>query len=749
MVTIYGFLERIVYLNEENQFIVARLQEKGKKELTTIIGNLAGVNPGESLKLSGKWAHNKKFGEQFQVEKYEIVVPATVNGIEKYLGSGLIKGIGPVMARRIVRVFGLDTLDVIENTPEKLSKVDGIGIKRVAMITKAWEEQKEIKEIMVFLQSHGVSATYSAKIFKKYGSASIETVKNNPYRLASDIHGIGFITADRIARSMGIDPNSVMRAEAGVIYVLNELMADGHVYYPFELLSNRAVEMLKVGKDIVVDAMAKLFEERRLVLEEPPEQNQDVKAVHNAVYLPPFYTAEVSLAKRLLLLKSEPSAVRPIDPEKAIAWVEAQLNIQLAEKQKEAVISSTRNKVSIITGGPGTGKTTIIRAIIKIFQALRLKVLLAAPTGRAAKRMQEATGNEARTIHRLLEYSPRQGGFQKNSEYPLEADAVIVDESSMIDTVLMHHLVKAIPASADFILVGDINQLPSVGPGNVLKDMIDSGKFQVTTLNEIFRQARESKIIVNAHMINRGMFPDIRRPPSGAPTDFYFIAEDDPEKALQKILVLCKERVPKRFGYHPVKDIQVLTPMHRGELGVANLNVKLQELLNPNEGKTIKGYKTLKVNDKVMQLANNYDKEVFNGDVGRVVSIDQEEQEVRVDFDGRVVTYEYSEVDELTLAYAISIHKSQGSEYPAVIIPVMTQHYMLLQRNLIYTGITRGKELVIIIGSKRALAIAVNNNKTRCRYTRLRERLTSAEQEIDRSVSNCADVSLFQPAQTS
>ncbi|OPX87625.1 ATP-dependent RecD-like DNA helicase [Pelotomaculum sp. PtaB.Bin117] len=723
MMTIYGFLERIVYLNEDTQFIVARLQEKGKKELTTVVGNLAGINPGESLKLTGQWEHNKKFGEQFKVEKFETIVPATVNGIEKYLGSGLIKGIGPVMARRIVRVFGLDTLDVIEGAPDKLTEVNGIGLKRVAMITKAWEEQKEIKEIMVFLQGHGVSATYSAKIFKKYGSASIETVKSNPYRLASDIYGIGFITADRIARSMGIDPNSIMRAEAGVIYVLNELMADGHVYYPFGPLSNKVVEMLQVSKNVVINAMAKLIEERRLVAEEPSEQNRDVKDDHNAVYLPPLYTAEAGLAKRLLLLKSEPSAIRSINPEKAIAWVEAQLNIQLADKQKEAVISSTRSKISIITGGPGTGKTTIIRAIIKIFQAMRLKVLLAAPTGRAAKRMQEATGNEARTIHRLLEYSPHQGGFQKNQELPLAADVVVVDESSMIDTVLMYHLVKAIPAHAVFILVGDINQLPSVGPGSVLRDMIDSGEFQVTVLDEIFRQARESRIIVNAHMINQGKFPDIRRPQAGDKTDFYFVSEDDPEKALQKILALCGEHVPKSFGYHPVKDIQVLTPMHRGELGVANLNVKLQELLNPNESKTIKGYKTFKVNDKVMQMTNNYDKEVFNGDMGRVVSIDQEEQEIQVDFDGRVVVYEFAEIDELVAAYAISIHKSQGSEYPAVIIPVMTQHYMLLQRNLIYTGITRGKELVIIVGSKKALAIAVRNNKPQKRYTRLRERL--------------------------
>lgn len=721
METISGFLERIVYYNEDTQFIVARLQEKGKKGLTTIVGNLAGVNPGESIKATGKWAHNEKYGPQFQVEKYTTVVPATVNGIEKYLGSGLIKGIGPVMARRIVRVFGVDTLAVIEQNPDKLSSVDGIGAKRVAMITKAWAEQKEIKEIMIFLQGHGVSAAYSAKIFKKYGSASIEVVRRNPYRLAADIYGIGFLTADRIAGNLGIEHNSVMRAEAGVIYVLNELAADGHVYYPFALLVDKAAEMLQVDKGIVVDAMAKLLAEERLYLEEPAP-DQDAPAAHRAVYLPPFYTAEVSLAQRLLLLKAAPSGIRPFDPAKALAWVEAQLNLPLAERQKEAVRAAVQNKVSVITGGPGTGKTTIIRAILKIFQALRRKVLLAAPTGRAAKRMQEATGCEAGTVHRLLEYSPR-GGFQKNQENPLAADVIIVDESSMIDTVLMHHLVKAVPVSAALILVGDINQLPSVGPGSVLKDIIESGRFQVTTLNEIFRQAGTSKIIINAHLINRGQFPDLRRPPPGKKSDFYFIAAEDPEKALDKLLTLCRERIPRRFGYHPVQDIQVLTPMHRGVLGVNNLNVQLQELLNQNQSITIKGYKTFKLNDKVMQLHNNYNKEVYNGDIGRVAAIDREEQEVRVDFDGRMVNYEFAEVDELTLAYAVSIHKAQGSEYPVVIIPVMMQHYLLLQRNLIYTGITRGKELVIVIGSKRALAMAVKNNKTQLRYTGLRHRL--------------------------
>lgn len=723
METIYGYLERISYYNEESQFIVAKLKEKGKQDLTTIVGSLAGINPGESLKLHGRWVNNKKFGEQFQVEKYESVVPATVNGIEKYLGSGLIKGIGPVMAKRIVRKFGLDTLDIIENSPGELSRVEGIGSKRVAMIANAWEEQKEIKEIMVFLQGHGVSAAYSARIYKKYGNASIETVRSNPYRLAADIHGIGFVTADRIARSMGIDPNSVIRAEEGVVYALNEIMNDGHVYCPYEFLADRAAGMLKVDREIVIKAMAGLFEAGRIVMEDLNPDVEDFRPNQKAVYLPPFYTAETGLARGLNLLKGGPSSLRPVDTDTAVSRAEKRLGISLAEKQKEAVAMAVKNKVLVITGGPGTGKTTIIRAILNIYKDLELRILLAAPTGRAAKRMQEATGWEARTIHRMLEFSYQAGGFQKGRENPLEADVVIVDEASMIDTILMYHLVKSIPGHATLILAGDVNQLPSVGPGSVLKDIIDSGRFMAVTLTEIFRQASRSRIVTNAHRINRGEFPDIRPPLPGEPEDFYFIGEEDPEKVISKILTLCKDRIPRHFGCHPVDDVQVLTPMHRGDVGVSNLNIRLQELLNPGGTGVSRGYKTFKVNDKVMQLVNNYEKEVYNGDIGRVSSIGLEEQEVRVDFDGREVAYDFSELDELTVAYAISIHKSQGSEYPVVIIPLMTQHYMMLQRNLVYTGITRGKRLVILIGSKKALAIAVRNDKPRKRYTRLMEKL--------------------------
>ncbi|OPZ75461.1 MAG: ATP-dependent RecD-like DNA helicase [Firmicutes bacterium ADurb.Bin456] len=652
------------------------------------------------------------------VEKYETVVPATINGIEKYLGSGLIKGIGPVMARRIVKVFGFSTLDVIETAPDELTKVDGIGPKRIGMIKRAWEEQKEIKEIMIFLQGHGVSASYSAKIFKKYGNASIDQVRENPYRLAADISGIGLITADRIARNMGIDSNSILRVKEGIIYVLNELINEGHVYYPLEPLLAKAAEMLKVDAEITTGAMAELQEEKRIIIEDLPGQ-PPVKAV----YLPAFYTAETNLARLLLNLNREPSPIRPINTDMALEWVAGKIGSNLAEKQKEAVVLSTQNKILIITGGPGTGKTTIIKAIIRIFRAMKLRILLAAPTGRAAKRMQEATGHEAKTIHRLLEYSPRKGGFEKNQESPLEADVIILDESSMIDLMLMYHLVKAVPLNATLILVGDINQLPSVGPGSVLKDLIESRGFKVITLTEIFRQARESRIVTNAHLINKGLFPVLKNPSGRELSDFYFIGENEPEEIINKILQLCYSRIPGRFGFHPVKDIQVLTPMHRGVLGAMNLNLRLQEHLNQNESRPLRGNKSFKVKDKVMQLTNNYDKSVYNGDAGTVTRIDMEEQEIQVDFEGRTVTYDFSELDELALAYAISVHKSQGSEYPAVIIPVVTQHYMLLQRNLIYTGITRGKKLVILIGSKKALAIAIKNNKTRDRYTRLKDRL--------------------------
>ena len=718
METIQGILERITYHNEENDFVVAKLHEEGKRELTTIVGNLSGVKLGEALRLGGSWVQNKRFGEQFRVERFEISVPATLYGIQKYLGSGLIKGIGPIMAERIVKKFGLGTLEIIEKKPGRLSEVEGIGPKRIAMIHKGWEEQKEVKDIMIFLQGHGVSAAYSAKIYKHYGNRAIQEVKANPYCLAQDIQGIGFIIADRIAQNVGIAPNSILRAKAGLLYVLNELTGEGHVYYPENQLILKAREILKIDQEIMVEAIKELSRGKEIFLEDIaiPENGR-------AVYPASLYAAEKGIARELRRLSESPSKVRPIHPEKAIDWIQKKLNIELAQRQKEAVLLAASSKVLIITGGPGTGKTTLIKAILRIFQQLNLRIFLAAPTGRAAKRMSEATEWEAKTIHRLLEYSPRKGSFQKDQEDPLEADVVIIDEASMVDVLLMYHLLMAIPSHAHLILVGDVDQLPSVGPGNVLRDMIESSAFTVVRLTEIFRQAQESMIVVNAHRVNQGEYPILKPLEEGGDSDFFFVEEEDPEKMLDKIISLCSERIPRRFGFHPVREIQLLTPMHKGVIGVTNLNLELQKKLNPDSSGIVLGSRNLRLGDKVMQVVNNYDKDVFNGDIGRIIKINQEDREVTIDFDGRPVTYDYSELDEIVLSYAISIHKSQGSEYPAVIIAVSTQHYLLLQRNLIYTGITRARKLVVLIGTHKALAIAIRNNRPQLRFTRLAERL--------------------------
>jgi exodeoxyribonuclease V alpha subunit len=546
-------------------------------------------------------------------------------------------------------------------------------------------------------------------------------VQANPYRLATDIFGIGFLTADRIAEKLGFAKDSELRAEAGILYVLLQLADEGHVYYPFQLLVNKCQEILEVDQEILSRALTSLNAEKKIVIDDL--QEKESKADYQAVYLAKFHLSETNIAARMKALVNAPKSIRSIDPDKALNWVQKQLDIILASKQIDAVRRAVTDKVLVITGGPGTGKTTIVNAILKIFVKSGVKLLLAAPTGRAAKRMSEATGYEARTIHRLLEYSIQKGGFQKNEQAPLRCDLLIVDEASMIDTILMHHLLKAIPPRATFILVGDVNQLPSVGAGNVLHDIIASGAVPVMELNEIFRQARESLIIVNAHKINQGLMPAFK--PSGHKlADFYFIEQEEPEKVLGIILELVKERISKRFGVDPIDDIQVLTPMHKGMVGAGNLNLELQNALNPGPDSLSRGGKNFRINDKVMQVQNDYEKEVFNGDLGRIVRINLEAQEVTIDFDGKKVPYDYPDLDEVVLAYAISIHKSQGSEYPAVVIPILTQHHVLLQRNLIYTAVTRGKKLVVMVGSKRALAIGIGNDKTRKRYTYLRNRLS-------------------------
>ena len=720
-IEIKGQIERITYYKEENGYTIAKVRVGGRHDLVTVVGNLFSANPGEVLKLKGQWHFHPRFGEQFKITSYESVVPATVKGIERYLGSGLIKGIGPVMAKRLVSQFGLETLTIIETDIQKLHKVEGIGGKRIEMIRKAWNDQKEIREVMLFLQGNGVSPTYGAKIFKQYGKESINVVQGNPYRLATDIFGIGFITADKIAENLGIAKDSQIRAEAGILYVLHQLSDDGHVYYPYGPLIDECKKILGVDKEIIVKAFGQISLDKKIVIEDL--NKEEIKENNKAVYLSRFYVSEVGIADKLKALIQVPKTLRSFDKDKAIEWVQGELKMTLAENQKQAVKEAIDKKIMVVTGGPGTGKTTIINSIIRIYERAGQRVLLSAPTGRAAKRMNEATGHEAKTIHRLLECSPKEGGFKRDENNPLEADLIVIDETSMVDTILMCHFLKSVPGEATLILVGDVDQLPSVGAGNVLKDIIESGHIPAVRLTEIFRQAKESLIVVNAHRVNNGQMPTFSYH-EDHPQDFYFFEIEEPENVLGKIVELCKEKIPKKFGYNPVNDIQVLTPMHRGVVGTSNLNAELQKHLNTSQDELIRNGNVLKVGDKVMQIKNNYDKDVFNGDIGRIISIDREDQEVTVDYDGRSVSYEYSDLDEIVMAYAVTVHKSQGSEYPVVVMPILTEHYMLLQRNLLYTGITRGKKLVILVGTKKAMAIAIKNNKPQKRYTLLRERLT-------------------------
>ncbi|RLC32269.1 MAG: ATP-dependent RecD-like DNA helicase [Deltaproteobacteria bacterium] len=717
-----GQIERITYSNEGNGFTIAKVKVYGNPDLVTVIGNLVDPMPGEIIKMKGQWDNHPKYGRQFKIIEYETSVPASVYGIQKYLGSGLIKGIGPVMAGRIVAEFGEETLEIIENAIEKLNEVEGIGNKRIEMIRKAWNDQKEIRNVMLFLQSHGIGSAYATRIFKQYGNQSVSIIKKNPYRLATDIFGIGFVTADNIAASLGFAKNSELRAEAGILYVLHRISDEGHVFYPYNRLVKKCCQTLQVNADIITRALARIAAEKKLIMEDLNHDVGEFTENNKAVYLAKYHICESGIAARLKRLLSFPSDIRKINADKAIRWVQERLSITLADEQVKAVKWCLKNKIMVITGGPGTGKTTIINAVLKIFSKLKIKIILGAPTGRAAKRMFETTGHEAKTIHRMLEYSFAKKKFLKDENNQLECDLMILDESSMIDTVLMHYLLKPLPPTTTLIMVGDVNQLPSVGPGNVLRDIISSGVAPVVQLKEIFRQAKESQIIVNAHRINSGLMP--RTESSGVkPDDFYFIEQENPEEVLRIIIELVKERIPRRFGLDPIDDIQVLSPMHKGIAGAANLNMELQKELNPSDHALVRGNRGFRVRDKVMQIRNNYDKEVFNGDLGRIRSIDPDSREVIISFDGRDVVYHFSELDEIVLAYAVSVHKSQGSEYPAVVIPILTQHYMLLQRNLIYTAVTRGEKLVVMVGSKKALSIAVNNNRMEKRYTYLSKRL--------------------------
>ena len=698
-------VERITYQNPENGYSVLKVKVKGYNDLVTLVGNLLEVPVGSVLLCRGEWKVDKRYGSQFVAATWEETMPATVYGIEKYLGSGLVKGIGPRFARAIVQRFGTETIDIIETEIERLYEVPNIGRKRVAKIRESWEKQKDIKNVMLFLQGYGVSTAYAAKIYREYGKESIDKVRENPYRLADDIWGIGFKTADGIAAKMGYEKEDPRRCRSGILYTLGQLSDEGHVYAGEEQLVKTAGQLLEAGETAIRDTLAGMLQAEDLILDK------------DAIYLPPFYHAECGTSRRLRDL-AESTGRSLFDGLFDPSSLTAETGIEYDEVQLAAIRQAVTSKVMVLTGGPGTGKTTTTQGIIAALKKAGLRVLLAAPTGRAAKRMSEATGMEAKTIHRLLEYNP-QDGYKRNDENPLEGDALIVDECSMIDILLMNNLLKAVPVGMRLVFVGDIDQLPSVGAGNVLRDIIDSQRIPVVRLVRIFRQAQKSRIVMNAHAINQGRFPDTS---NGRDTDFFFMREDDPERAAETIVRLVKERLPRAYRESPDR-IQGLTPMQRGVVGAANLNLLLQQALNPSGPSLGRGGYTYRQGDRVMQQRNNYDKDVFNGDLGYIREVDTEERTLKVDFDGKWVEYDITELDELTLAYATTIHKAQGSEYPIVVMPVLMTHFVMLQRNLIYTGITRAKKICVLIGAMKALAYAVRNVSVLKRNTSLRERL--------------------------
>ena len=723
-------IERITYYNEENGYYVIKCRAAGYKELIVAVGCMNEVYVGSVLKLGGNWRIDSKYGKQFSIENYEEMLPATVFGIEKYLGSGLIKGIGPRFAKKITAYFGKDTLSIIEEKPDELLNVPGIGKMRVEQIKKSWIQQKEIKNIMLFLKNHDVSTGHATKIYKQYGNESIDIVNENPYRLADEIRGIGFRTADIIASKMGFEHEKYVRLRSGLIYTLNRLAEDGHCYACRKMLVESGAKMLDVDENLLSMTLDEMIRTKDVIT----ESLGDVKTnghEEKAIYLPPFYFSETGCVRRLKKIsenkenpvcyidrllgsdKTEPAILKRLE-----FLIKEKTNICYDPVQLEAVYMALINKIIILTGGPGTGKTTVTLGIITAFKLAGARILLAAPTGRAAKRLSEATGMEAKTIHRLLEVKPP-NGYKKNEENPLSGDVLIIDECSMIDLILMYNLLKAVPDNMNIVFIGDTDQLPSVGAGNVLCDLIDSGSFKVVRLEKIFRQAKNSRIVLNAHRINKGESPDIS---NGKSSDFFFIEKDIPEEVLKNIVELVSLKLP---SYYKVSsgDIQVLTPMQKGVIGAQNLNQALQAAVNPGGAGIKRSGSIYKKHDKVMQIRNNYDKEVYNGDIGIIENIDFEDKTLEINFDGRRVEYDVSELDEIVLAYAATIHKAQGSEYPIVVIPVLMQHYLMLHRNLIYTGITRAKKILIIIGSKNALFYSVANTDVVNRNTLLKKRL--------------------------
>ena len=709
-----GLVERVTFHSPETGFCVLRVNVRGHRELVTVLGSAASIQPGEFIQASGRWDNHREHGIQFKTTFLKVMPPSSLDGIEKYLGSGMIKGIGPHFAKKLVKAFGEEVFDVIENAPERLRKLDGIGPKRVDRITSGWADQKAIREIMVFLQSHGVGTSRAVRIYKTYGADAIPLVSENPYRLARDIKGIGFLTADQIAEKLGIAKTAMIRARAGISYTLTEAVSEGHCGLPENDLLPMAEQLLEIPADILRDALQQELQDENVVA--------DTIGERRCIFLGYLWKAEKVVAERLKALATGQPSWPEIDTAKAIPWVEQKLGVTLAESQREAVRIAVSSKVMVITGGPGVGKTTLVNAILRILIVKGVSVALAAPTGRAAKRLSESTGMEAKTIHRLLEVDPKHGGFKRGLDNPLECDLLVVDEASMVDVPLMASLVNAAPGRVALMVVGDVDQLPSVGPGQVLADIIESGALPVARLTEIFRQAAESQIVINAHRVNAGYMPNLDVTKSDK-SDFYFVEAHDPEGGVSKIVEIVKNRLPKRFGFDPIKDIQVLCPMNRGGLGARALNVELQKVLNPPVDEVFIerfGF-TYRVGDKVMQTDNDYDKEVFNGDVGYVRRIDPDSQELVIEFDDKPVEYQFGELDEVALAYAVSIHKSQGSEYPAVVIPMMMQHYMMLRRNLLYTGITRGRKLVVIVGQKRAVGMAVKGKVEVRRWSKLAE----------------------------
>ena len=707
-----GLVERVTFHNAENGFCVLRARARGHRDLVTVIGHAATISAGEWITASGEWINDRIHGQQFKARFLKTSAPTSIDGIEKYLGSGMIRGIGPVYAKKLVRAFGEKVFDTIEAAPERLRGVTGIGPVRAKRITDAWAEQRVVREIMVFLHEHGVGTARAVRIYKTYGADAVQVMTENPYRLARDIRGIGFKTADAIATKLGIEKTAMIRVRSGISFALTEAMDEGHCGLPTEELIPLAEKLLEVPSELIRTALDLELSDGTVIADHVGETP--------CAFLARLYQAERGIADRLVRLLSGKLPWPQIDPDKALPWVEQRISLQLAESQKTAIRLALISKVLVITGGPGVGKTTIVNSILRVLSAKSVKLLLCAPTGRAAKRMTEATGFEAKTVHRLLEVDPRSGGFKRDGDYQLDCDLLVVDEASMVDVMLMQALMKAVPDDAALLIVGDIDQLPSVGPGQVLADVIASGVVPVVRLTDVFRQAAQSRIITSAHKINQGSIPDLSKPEGDS--DFYFVQADDPETAVPRIVDLVKTRIPQRFGLNPIRDVQVLCPMNRGGVGARSLNIELQAALNPAGDRRVERFGwTFAPGDKVMQIENDYDKDVYNGDIGYVDDVDPDAGELHGSFDGRSVTYGFGELDTLVPAYAATIHKSQGSEYPAVVIPIMTQHYAMLQRNLLYTGITRGKRLVVLVGQKKAVAIAVRNVSGRRRWSKLDE----------------------------